>query len=72
MEEEGSAEGAFIQVDEAGVITLCLHRLLLSLTGLETVEAEVVDVEKDGADTDDLGKIFFLFARRVVNDANKF
>ena len=52
-EEEGSAEGAFIQVDEAGVITLCLHRLLLSLTGLETVEAEVVDVEEDGADTDD-------------------
>jgi hypothetical protein len=54
-EEEGSAEGAFIQVDEAGVITLCLHRLLLSLTGLETVEAEVVDVEEDGADTDDGG-----------------
>ena len=53
-EEEGSAEGAFIQVDEAGVITLCLHRLLLlSLTVLETVEAEVVDVEEDGADTDD-------------------
>ena len=51
-EEEGSAEGAFIQVDEAGVITLCLHRLLLSLTGLETVEAEVVDVEEDGADTE--------------------
>jgi hypothetical protein len=46
---------AFIPVDEAGIIkTLCLHRLLLlSLTGLETVEAEVVDVEEDGADTDD-------------------
>ena len=42
-------------MDEAGVITLCLHRLLLSLTGLETVEAEVVDVEEDGADTDDGG-----------------
>ena len=45
---------AFIPVDEAGIIkTLCHHRLLLSLTGLETVEAEVVDVEEDGADTDD-------------------
>ena len=45
---------AFIPVDEAGIIkTLCLHRLLLSLTGLETVDAEVVDVEEDGADTDD-------------------
>ena len=46
---------AFIPVDEAGIIkTLCLHRLLLlSLTVLATVEAEVVDVEEDGADTDD-------------------
>ena len=42
-------------MDEAGIIkTLCLHRLLLlSLTAQATVEAEVVDVEEDGADTDD-------------------
>jgi hypothetical protein len=44
-------------VDEAGIIkTLCLHRLLLlSLTVLATVEAEVVDgvVEEDGEGTDE-------------------
>lgn len=48
---------AFIPVDEAGIIkTLCLHRLLLlSLTVLATVEAEVVDgvVEEDGEGTDE-------------------
>ena len=48
---------AFILVDEAGIIkTLCLHRLLLlSLTVLATVEAEVVDgvVEEDGEGTDE-------------------
>ena len=44
-------------MDEAGIIkTLCLHRLLLlSLTVLATVEAEVVDgvVEEDGEGTDE-------------------
>ena len=48
---------AFIPVDEAEIIkTLCLHRLLLlSLTVLATVEAEVVDgvVEEDGEGTDE-------------------
>ena len=48
---------AFIPADEAGIIkTLCLHRLLLlSLTVLATVEAEVVDgvVEEDGEGTDE-------------------
>ena len=48
---------AFIPVDEAGIIkTLCLHRLLLlSLTVLATVEAEVVNgvVEEDGEGTDE-------------------
>ena len=46
-----------LRVDEAGIIkTLCLHRLLLlSLTVLATVEAEVVDgvVEEDGEGTDE-------------------
>jgi len=62
-EEEGSAEGAFIQVDEAGVITLCLHRLLLlSLMVLATVETEVVDVDEDGEGTaeDEIDQLVYL------------